>query len=163
MAVGAGNDRENRDARARRDLARYMFYRANEVIAPIYGMADTAFSDGLYLLEASRAVDDPNLDAAAALGRLVLTVELGDSAVRERAYRDVLDHYFLYPENMFAGEFVSRMAGNHNDVDAFLRVNKALAPLILNNRPLPQHGYHLHTYECYLRSFHRQCPYDPAQ
>lgn len=127
MAVGAGNHRENRDARARRDLARYMFYRANEVIAPIYGMADTAFSDGLYLLEASRAVDDPNLDAAAALGRLVLTVELGDSAVRERAYRDVLDHYFLYPENMFAGEFVSRMAGNRNDVDAFLRVNKALA------------------------------------
>lgn len=127
IAVGAGNSRDARDARARRDMARYMFYRANEVIAPIYGMADTAFSDGLYLLEAARATHDPNLDAAAALGRLILTVDLGDSTVQERAYRDVMAHYFNYPENTFAGEFVSRLAGNRNDVSAFIRVNRAMA------------------------------------
>lgn len=127
IAVGAGNHRDDRDARARHNLAQYIYYRANEVVAPTYGVADTAFTDGIYLLETSRALGDPNLDAAATLARMVIVSEMGDSATFEKAYSDIIAHYFKYPENTSDGEFAANLAGNRNDIDAFISINKSLA------------------------------------
>lgn len=127
ITIGAGNDNDTRDARARSALARYMYYRANEVIAPVYSGIDSGLSDGLYLLEAARAIDDPNLDAAASLGRYTLLLNLGDSLAQLQAYHDVIDHYFNYPENIADGQFASDIAGKLNDIDAFIRITKSLA------------------------------------
>lgn len=127
ITVGAGNDSDTRDARARSALARYMYYRANEVIAPVYSGIDSGLSDGLYLLEAARAIDDPNLDAAASLGRFTLLLNLGDSLAQLQAYHDVINHYFNYPENIADGQFASDIAGKLNDIDAFIRITKSLA------------------------------------
>lgn len=127
ITVGAGNDSDTRDARARSALARYMYYRANEVIAPVYSGIDSGLSDGIYLLEAARNIDDPNLDAAASLGRFTLLLNLGDSLAQRQAYHDVIDHYFIYPENIADGQFASDIAGKLNDIDAFIRITKSLA------------------------------------